>query len=229
VSPSASSSLPRALVSRAALQRGARAALARGGSVVDLRADAWGHGVVEVARIALDAGASAVLVDEGDVAALAERGIPATTTAIADVDPHVVFGMPGSGLSQAMRLTGSVLSTKPLDEGDGVSYGYLYRAARPTRVALVTGGYAQGIVRALGNSAHVEIRGRLHRMVGRVAMDVCVVEIGDDEIEEGDEVTYFGGAGPAAHQVADWARITGLTAAEIVTAVGMNARREHVA
>lgn len=196
---------------------------------MDLRADAWGHGVAEVARIALDAGASTLLVDEVDVAALAELGMPATPTAIADVDPHIVFGMPGSGLSQAMRLTGSVLSTKPLDAGDGVSYGYLYRAARPTRVALVTGGYAQGIVRALGNSAQVEMNDRLHHVVGRVAMDVCVVEIGDAEVNEGDEVTYFGGVGPAAHQVADWARITGLTPAEIVTAVGMHARREHIA
>ena len=196
--------------------------------MVDLRADAWGHGVVEVARIVLDAGASVVLVDEVDAAVLAELGLPATTDARADVDPHVLFGLPGSNVDPAMRLTGTVLSTKPLDAGDGVSYGYLYRAAGPTRVALVTGGYAQGIVRSLGNSARVEIRGRLHPVVGRVAMDVCVVEIGDADLDEGDEVTYFGGAGPAAQQVADWARITGLTPPEIVTAVGMHARREHV-
>jgi alanine racemase len=196
--------------------------------VVDLRADAWGHGVVEVARIVLDAGASVVLVDEADAAVLAELGLPATTDAVADVDPHVLFGLPGSGVDPAMHLTGTVLSLKPLEAGDGVSYGYLYRAVRPTRVALVTGGYAQGIVRSLGNSAQVEIGGCLHPVVGRVAMDVCVVEIGDAELEEGDKVTYFGGAGPAAQQVAHWARITGLTPAEIVTTVGMHARREHV-
>ena len=74
----------------------------------------------------------------------------------------------------------------------------------------------------------VSPRARLHPVVGRVAMDVCVVEIGDADLDEGDEVTYFGGAGPAAQQVADWARITGLTPPEIVTAVGMHARREHV-
>lgn len=196
--------------------------------MVDLRADAWGHGVVEVARIVLDAGASVVLVDEVDAAVLAELGLPATTDARADVDSRVLFGLPGSNVDPAMRLTGTVLSIKPLDAGDGVSYGYLYRAAGPTRVALVTGGYAQGIVRSLGNSARVEIRGRLHPVVGRVAMDVCVVEIGEADLDEGDEVTYFGGSGPAAQQVADWARITGLTPPEIVTAVGMHARREHV-
>ena len=196
--------------------------------MVDLRADAWGHGVVEVARIVLGSGASVVLVDEVDAAVLAELGLPATTDARADVDSHVLFGLPGSNVDPAMRLTGTVLSTKPLDAGDGVSYGYLYRAAGPTRVALVTGGYAQGIVRSLGNSARVEIRGRLHPVVGRVAMDVCVVEIGEADLDGGDEVTYFGGAGPAAQQVADWARITGLTPPEIVTAVGMHARREHV-
>jgi len=212
-----------------ALRSGAEAALARGGSVFDLRADAWGHGVVEVARVVLAAGASAVLVDDVDLAPLMERGMRATTTAAADADPGVLFGLPGSGGRPALRLAGTVLSTKPLDAGDGVSYGYLYRASGRTRVALVTGGYAQGIVRSLGNRARVEIRGELHPIVGRVAMDVCVVEIGDALIEEGDEVVFFGGDGPAAAHLAEWEDITGLTSAELVTAVGMNARREHTA
>lgn len=229
MSPSASSSLPRALVSRAALRLGVDAALARGGSIVDLRADAWGHGVIDVAPIALGAGAAAVLVDDVDVAPLRALGLNATSGEVPDVDPNVVFGMPGSGVRSAMTLSGRVLSTKPLDAGDGVSYGYLYRAARPTRIALVTGGYAQGIVRALGNRAQVEIRGRAHPIVGRVAMDVCVVEIGDDVVEEGDAAIYFGGGGPAADNLGDWAAITGLTPAELVTAVGLHALREHVA
>lgn len=229
MSPTASSSLPRALVSREALRAGAEAALAQGGSVFDLRADAWGHGAAEVARIVLDAGASAVLVDEVDLASLIELGMPAACDVPADADSSILFGLPGSGVRPALRLAGAVLSTKPLEVGDGVSYGYLYRASRSTRVALVTGGYAQGIVRSLGNSARVEIRGELHPIVGRVAMDVCVVEIGDAPIHEGDEVIYFGGDGPAAQHLADWGSITGLTAAELVTVVGMNARREHTA
>nr|WP_239528258.1 alanine racemase C-terminal domain-containing protein [Microbacterium esteraromaticum] len=216
------------MVSKKALRSGAEAVLAQGGSVFDLRADAWGHGVAEVARIVLDAGASAVLVDEVDLAPLTALGMQASCNTSPDADSSILFGLPGSGVRPALRLTGAVLSTKPLEVGDGVSYGYLYRASRRTRVALVTGGYAQGVVRSLGNRAHVEIRGDLHPVVGRVAMDVCVVEIGDALIEEGDEVIYFGGDGPAAQHLAEWSSITGLAAAELVTVVGMNARREHV-
>ena len=54
---------------------------------------------------------------------------------------------------------GTVLVVKPLRAGEGVSYGYTHRAARDTRIALVVGGYAQGIVRALGNRAPVLDRG----------------------------------------------------------------------
>lgn len=170
-----------------------------------------------------------MLVDDVDLAPLTELGMPVTSTTSADVDSSILFGLPGSGVRPALRLEGTVLSTKSLEVGDGVSYGYLYRAPAKTRVALVTGGYAQGIVRSLGNRAKVEIAGEVHPIVGRVAMDVCVIEIGDALIEAGDRVVFFGGDGPAADHLADWGSITGLTAAELVTVVGMNARREHTA
>ena len=60
-----------------------------------------------------------------------------------------------------MSLRGTVLSVKALRQGEGVSYGHTYRAPSDTRVALVTGGYAQGIVRALGNRVDVMIAERM--------------------------------------------------------------------
>jgi alanine racemase len=126
-----------------------------------------------------------------------------------------------------MTLEGTVLSTKALRTGEGVSYGYLHRATADTRIALVTGGYAQGVVRALGGRATVLIAGQRLPIVGRVAMDVCVVDVGDAGIPRGATVTFFGGAG--ASSVAAWASATGLSAAEILTAVGLNATREWTA
>lgn len=229
MSPSASSSLPRALVSRDALRVGAWAALAAGGSIVDLRADAWGHGAIETARIVMDAGAEAVRVDADDLDALQTLGVPATASATPDVDLTILYGLPGAQTRPAMTLTGTVMSTKPLHPGDGVSYGYLHRAQTQTRVALVTGGYAQGIVRALGNRARVEVDGALHPIVGRVAMDVCVVDVGDAEVAAGATVTFFGGSGPAQRELSTWVAATGLTAAELICAIGLHASREHTA
>ncbi len=221
-----SRSLPRAVVSARALRDNASAAIAAGGRVADLRADAYGHGVREVSRIVLDAGAGEVLVDEQVVPELARDGVPARGVGRPDILPAQLFGLPGSGLEPAMSLIGRILSTKPLRAGEAVSYGYTHRAVADTTVALVTGGYAQGVVRALGNRAQVEAAGELHPIVGRVAMDVCVVDIGDAAVREGGDVVYFGGDGPARDALAMWSRLTGLDVAELVTVAGLKAVRE---
>jgi alanine racemase len=225
-----SSSLPRAMISRSALAAGATAAVLGGGRIADLRRDAWGHGVLAVAQVVAAAGADRVLVDaQGEVEALKLEGIHGVTTGVPDIDPMLLYGLPddaGTLITRpVMRLTGSVLSTKRLRPGDAVSYGYTYRAAEATTVALVTGGYAQGIVRALGNRADVEVGGIARPIVGRVAMDVCVVDLQGEDAEVGAAVTYFGGEGPLAAGITRWAAVTGMDSAELVAVAGAHAVR----
>ncbi|MFJ4225208.1 alanine racemase [Microbacterium sp. NPDC089695] len=226
---STSSSLPRALISRSALAACAAAAVAGGGRLADLRRDAWGHGLLPVAEAVVAAGAEAVRVDSADEAdLLARNGISGVTSGEPDIDPRVLYGLPGiaGGIAPVLRLTGRVLSTKPLKAGDAVSYGYTFRASAPTTMALVTGGYAQGVARSLGNRADVEIGGRMRPIVGRVAMDVCVVDLQDaGRVAVGAEVTYFGGRGPAAHALARWSEVTGLGDAELLAVAAAHAER----
>jgi len=127
----------------------------------------------------------------------------------------------GPASADAVRLAGRVLQTKPLLAGEGVSYGYRFRAAHDTRVALVSGGYAQGVVRALGGRATVMIRGREFPIVGRVAMDVCVVEIGSADVAAGDTAVFLGPEHPGA--LAAWARATGMTETELAAGVARRA------
>lgn len=226
-----SSALPKAMLSRSALAAAAAAAVAVGGRVADLRRDAWGHGILSIAHILAAAGAEAVLVDcEDEVAALRAEGIAAAVDAEPDIDPRILYGLPDAdgalAVRPVLRLTGSVLSTKRLGAGEAVSYGYTYRSPHDTIVALVTGGYAQGIVRALGNQVHVEVGGAQRPVVGRVAMDVCVVDLQGREVPVGTEVTYFGGDGPAAPALARWSAVTGLGIGELVTVAGSRAQRE---
>ena len=226
----ASSALPRAVLSRGALAAAVRAAVAGGGAVVDLRRDAWGHGLSEVASAAAAGGVARALVDDEDAVRMV-RGvdIDAVTIGAADIDPLLLYGLPDERgvlrTGPVMRLTGRVMSTKPLRTGEAVSYGYTFRAAADTTVALVTGGYAQGIVRALGNRAEVEIDGFRRPIVGRVAMDVCVVDLGDVRVGPGAEVVFFGGAGVVAGELANWRAATGLGIAELVTVAGLHAAR----
>lgn len=226
-----SSALPRAVISRSALTASAAAAVAAGGRIADLRRDAWGHGVLTVGQAARVAGIAHVLVDsQSEAEALALEGIDAVVDEEPDIDSTLLYGLPDvDGVLASrpiLRLAGRVLSTKRLKPGDAVSYGYTHRASEHTVVALVTGGYAQGIVRALGNNAHAEVDGVERPIIGRVAMDVCVVDLQGHEAAVGSEVTYFGGTGPAAPALARWSAVTGLTVAELVAVTGSHAQRE---
>lgn len=169
-------------------------------------ADAWGHGAGWVASVLSEAGADADLLD-----------------------PAVLFGLPGTGARPVMALHGRALGTKPLLAGEGVSYGYTHRAPADTVVALVTGGYAQGVVRSLGNAASVVIAGRRHPIVGRVAMDVCVVDVRDATIMRGADVAFFGDPSTGDPSLSEWVDATGLSAAEIVATVGARADRQVTA
>lgn len=192
----------------------ASAAGARGYADAALRADAWGHGERLVLEVLTAAGLSPTVPDDD-----------------AAIDPLTLYGLPGgtAGAAPVLRLHGTVLSVKDLRAGEGVSYGYAYRAARDTRIALVTGGYAQGIVRALGNTADVAIHGVRHPIVGRVAMDVCVIEIADAAVQRGDEALFLGDPAQGEPSLSEWAVTTGLQPAELVTAVGLHALREDAA
>lgn len=225
-----SSARPRAVISRSALAAAARLAIDSGGGLADLRRDAWGHGVLAVAHAVTAAGAVQVLVDStGEAEALGLEGIDAVVAGEPDIDAALLYGLPESDgtlvTRPVLRLVGHVLSTKQLRAGDAVSYGYTHRAAVDTTVALVTGGYAQGIVRALGNQAHVEIAGMQRPIIGRVAMDVCVVDLEGTDVGVGTEATYFGGTGAAAPALARWAQVTGLSIGELVTVAGAHAER----
>ncbi|MFJ4164121.1 alanine racemase [Microbacterium sp. NPDC089698] len=225
------SAMLRSLISRSALDAGAAAAVAAGGAgVADLRRDAWGHGLLDVARAVVSAGARGVRVDgEPELALLRSEGIEATCTDAPDLDPHLLYGLPDVDGDLAgtpvMRVAGRVLSTKEIAAGGGVSYGYIHRALEDSRLALITGGYAQGVVRALGSRATVEIDGLVHPIVGRIAMDVCVVDIGAAEVALGAEATYFGGSGPMRTGAREWAGITGMDVGELVAVVGQRTER----
>lgn len=218
-------SAPRALLSRAALIGNAEG-IALAGAVADLRRDAWGHGRGDALRLLAEAGVREALVESAFADDVRRMGL--TPVSAAETSGEVLYGLDGAS-APVMTLEGTVLATKALLAGEGVSYGYRHRAPKDTRVALVTGGYAQGVARALGGRASVTIDGARHAIVGRVAMDVCMVDIGDADIPRHATATFFGDAATGAPTVAEWADATGLTAAELVTAVGLRSTREWTA
>lgn len=214
---------PVARISRAAVAANLGGLRPDPGFAVDLRGDAYGHGAAHVAVWCAALGAGSARTDGGSgVGPLREADAHATLLDAADL-----FGF-AAGRSAALRLSGTALVVKDLRAGEGVSYGFRHRADHDSRIALVTGGYAQGVVRSLGNAADVVIAGKRHPIVGRVAMDVCMVDIGDSDVRRGDEAVFFGDPADGEPSAGEWAAATGLGIDEIVTAVGRRALREVI-
>ncbi|GAB3798081.1 alanine racemase [Humibacter antri] len=125
------------------------------------------------------------------------------------------------------RLTGQVMTVKRILAGEGVSYGYIYRAPEDGTIALVTCGYADGVPRSLGNHATVLVGGCKARVIGRVAMDVVVIDVGDAEVRAGDEVVFLGDPAAGEPSVREWASITGFDPVEIAAAIGPRVVRSY--
>ena len=124
------------------------------------------------------------------------------------------------GVKPAMRLETDVILTKRLRAGDGVSYNHLWRATEGTTVALIPVGYADGIPRAATGNASVAINGERFPVVGRVAMDQIVVNVGDANISVGDTVSVWGDPVDGTPHPDEWADWAGTIGYEIVTRLG---------
>jgi alanine racemase len=122
------------------------------------------------------------------------------------------------GLVPAMTVRASVVLTKELAAGAGVSYGHTFVAEEPMRVALVPMGYGDGIPRHASDIAEVLVHGGRGRVLGRICMDQFVVAA--PETHAGDEVVLFGPGSHGEPTATDWARWCGTIDYEIVTRMG---------
>lgn len=180
-------------------------------SVLDARADAYGHGIARVAEAALLGGVRTFIVSSEQDAAIA------VATAFRPSDVHIdrepigassaAYGLDGSG-KPVMSLIGEVVAIKTVQARAGVSYGYTYRTAKPTRLALVALGYADGVPRLASNRARVLVGGSDHPLVGRIAMDQFVLDIGDADVECGMDAVLFGDPARGEPSASEWATWT---------------------
>ena len=99
-------------------------------------------------------------------------------------------------LRPVMSLESAITFLKAVPVGAQVSYGLTWTARRPTRLATLPVGYGDGYLRGLGNRADVLIRGHRAPVVGRVCMDLCLVDVTDvPGVQEGDRATLLGSQG----------------------------------
>ncbi len=111
-------------------------------------------------------------------------------------------------LRQVMRFSTSVIQVRRMPAGAGLGYNHLFTTSRPTTLAVLPVGYEDGYLRRLSNRAQVLLRGRRVPVVGRISMNLTLVDATElGEVRVGDEAVLLGrqGAGEiTADEVAGW-------------------------
>ena len=129
-------------------------------------------------------------------------------------------------LRLAQRLVTRPLRIETIHPGDTVGYGRTFTAERETRVMTLPIGYGDGYPRILGNRADVLVRGRRARVIGRVCMDMIMVDVTDiPGVTAADEVVLMGAQGEDCISPEELARHAETIPYEIILGFSRRVRR----
>ncbi len=135
----------------------------------------------------------------------------------------------GVALEPVMRVATQVLFVKDLPRGASVSYGRRFVTSRPTRIATLPVGYADGYPRALSGHAQVIVGEKRCDVVGTICMDLCMVDVTEvpSTVESGEEAVLLGAQGAARIDVNELAAWAGTIPYEILTGFSQRVPRMH--
>ena len=144
--------------------------------MIDIRCDAYGHGSDWVSESARELGFSAFLTDDDPIAPIPE------STGLTYGTEHGV---------RVAVVSAELVAIKTIPAGDSVSYGYTWTAPAESRIGLVSLGFADGLPRAGSNTASLTVAGHEVPIIGRIAMDQCVVNLSGVDAQVGDVVSTW--------------------------------------
>ena len=131
-------------------------------------------------------------------------------------------------LESVLTLKTRVAQVRLLPAGTTLGYGRTWCLAKPTRVATISAGYADGLPLALTNRGHVLINGAPCPVIGRISMDYTTVDVSKaGDVKPGDEVIALGGKGKYAITPDDWASLKGTHAYDIICSFGNRVERVY--
>ncbi len=131
-------------------------------------------------------------------------------------------------LKQAMQIKSVIALIKTVEPGTAVSYGGTFVTDKPTKIATVPIGYADGYSRSLSGRAYMTVRGKKAPVIGRVCMDQVMIDVTDiEDVKTGDEVTVIGDGTYNTISFDDIAQMTGTINYELVCLVGKRVPRVY--
>ncbi|HTT02222.1 MAG TPA: alanine racemase [Steroidobacteraceae bacterium] len=129
------------------------------------------------------------------------------------------------GLVPVMTLASTVIAVRRVPRGETVGYGGAWTAPRNSRIAIVAGGYGDGLLRSLATGTPVLVNGRRAPLVGRVAMDMVAADVSElPEVEVGTRCVLWG-RGLDVNEIATHA---GTIAYELLCGVRQRVPRELI-
>jgi len=171
----------------------------------------------------------------------APASLSASAGALLGNDYHFDLVRPGIGLyggnpcgemtnpfAVAAVLTGRILQLRRVDTGESVGYGATFRAGRPSQLATIGLGYADGLMRAIGNKGSGVIAGVRAPVVGRVSMDVVTLDVTDappDAVHLDADVEFIG----YTISLDEFASLAGTASYEVLTSLGHRMPRHYEA
>lgn len=129
-------------------------------------------------------------------------------------------------MKAVVSLSLPIIQIRVISDGETVGYGAEFVAERRTRLAVVSGGYADGLMRALADSGFAFVMGVKVPLIGRVSMDSLVfdiTELNEDLVQVGDMVEILGDN----QSIDDLASMAGTIAYEMLTSIGQRYQRHY--
>ena len=135
-----------------------------------------------------------------------------------------LYGYPSSNLCPVMQVKSRILAIKELSKGEISGYNGVYSPNRKTKIAIVDGGYADGVSRSFLGNVSVLCKGKMYKIVA-VCMDSFIIEINDSNLSVGDEVLLIGESEGKSIDAECIAEAVNTIPYEIITSFGNLARR----
>jgi alanine racemase len=121
------------------------------------------------------------------------------------------------GNKPILSIYSHVISKQAMKRGDKIGYDRTYEVTKSTNIVVVPIGYADGFNRRLSSNFQIIINNKKYPIVGRICMDVFMVDVGKDNVNIGDRVVILGKSGKESILLDDYAEKIGTSPYEVLS------------
>ncbi|WQY17253.1 alanine racemase [Helicobacter pylori] len=131
-------------------------------------------------------------------------------------------------LKNVISLKAQIVQIRSVKKGEFIGYGEHFYTNEETLVGVLALGYADGLMRALGNRIQVAINNQLAPLIGKVCMDQCFVKLNNIQAKEGDEVILFGDKSTKANGASGIAALLNTIPYETISTLSKRLERVYI-